>query len=308
MTQTTKQDSDAGTTASPEELSWSVDGLTLSGLAWGPADGHRVLALHGWLDNALSFQELARHLPDCRIVSLDLTGHGLSDDRSPDATYQIWDDIPQVIGVLDELGWERCTLLAHSRGASIAAILAGSVPERFERLIALDWFLPRPTDESDAAKQFRNFLTDRERRMKRPPRIFNSIEEYVQRRIQTGTEPNSARQLAARALVARDGGYELRGDGRLFGASALKLSSGQVDAFLAALKMPVILFRFETGHGRNDWVVDLTERAGRLVDDFTVTTIEGHHHCHMEPAQAAQIATQINRFMAAGKTGGGLMQ
>ena len=283
--------------ARADELSWTVDGLKLCALAWGPADGHRVLALHGWLDNALSFAALARHLPDCRIVALDLTGHGLSDDRSADATYQIWDDVPQILGVMDELGWDRCTLLAHSRGASIAAILAGAMPERVERLIALDWFLPRPTDDAVAAGQFRNFLNDRARRMKRPPRLFDSIEDYVERRRQTGTEPAMARLLADRALFAQKDGYKLRGDARLFGASAVKLTSGQVDAFLSALTMPVTLFRFDTGHGRNEWVEDLTERSQRLVAEFRAVTIEGHHHCHMEDAQATMIADDIARML-----------
>ena len=98
-------------------MSWTVDGLTVAGMAWGPADGHPVLALHGWLDNAASFEVLAPILAGCRVVALDLTGHGLSDHRSEDATYLIWDDIPQVLKVIEALGWTDCTMLGHSRGA-----------------------------------------------------------------------------------------------------------------------------------------------------------------------------------------------
>ena len=39
-------------------------GLTLRALAFGPATGRRVLAVHGWLDNAHSFAPLAAALPD----------------------------------------------------------------------------------------------------------------------------------------------------------------------------------------------------------------------------------------------------
>ncbi|MFY0450190.1 alpha/beta hydrolase, partial [Xanthomonas codiaei] len=40
----------------------------------------RILALHGWLDNAASFVPLSAHLqaPDLDLVLLDLPGHGHS--------------------------------------------------------------------------------------------------------------------------------------------------------------------------------------------------------------------------------------
>ena len=36
-----------------------ADGLTYAGLEWGDPDDYPILALHGWLDNALSFSVLA---------------------------------------------------------------------------------------------------------------------------------------------------------------------------------------------------------------------------------------------------------
>src|SRR5204862_6383008 len=48
---------------------------TLAALRWtSPSEGApvRVLALHGWLDNAASFAPLAPHLPGLDLVALDL--------------------------------------------------------------------------------------------------------------------------------------------------------------------------------------------------------------------------------------------
>ena len=61
--------------------------LTLRGKCWGPADGRPVLALHGWLDNASSFDLVAPALAarGFRVVALDLAGHGLSDHRPASA-------------------------------------------------------------------------------------------------------------------------------------------------------------------------------------------------------------------------------
>ena len=87
----------------PRERSWRVHGLELRGLSWGEAGAHPVLCLHGWLDNAASFSVLAPRLENCHVVALDLTGHGRSSWRSDDATYQIWDDLPEIQGVVDAL-------------------------------------------------------------------------------------------------------------------------------------------------------------------------------------------------------------
>ncbi len=70
-------------------FSVTADGLTYAGIEWGEPDGYPILALHGWLDNALSFSVLAPFLSEYRLIALDLSGQGLSDHRSLDATYHI---------------------------------------------------------------------------------------------------------------------------------------------------------------------------------------------------------------------------
>ena len=78
-------------------FSVTADGLTYAGVEWGDPDGYPILALHGWLDNALSFSVIAPFLNKYRLIALDLSGQGLSDHRSLDATYHIWDDVPQLL-------------------------------------------------------------------------------------------------------------------------------------------------------------------------------------------------------------------
>lgn len=62
--------------------------FVLKAKVWGPPDGLPVFALHGWLDNAGSFDTLIPLLPkNLRIVAVDTAGHGLSDPFPPDIAY-----------------------------------------------------------------------------------------------------------------------------------------------------------------------------------------------------------------------------
>jgi len=142
----------------PVSKTWTIEGVQLAGLVFGPTDGVPVLALHGWLDNAGSFETLAPLISNANIVAIDLPGHGLSDHRSPDSSYQVWDDLPQLFGLLDQLGWDKCILLGHSRGAMIATLMAAAMPERFTALITLDGMLPYPADDGNAIKHLRSFF------------------------------------------------------------------------------------------------------------------------------------------------------
>ena len=82
-------------------MDWEINGLRLAGLSWGDTRRPTVLALHGWLDNAASFSVLAPLRVQHHVISIDLTGHGRSACQSADAGYQIWDDLPELLGVLD---------------------------------------------------------------------------------------------------------------------------------------------------------------------------------------------------------------
>ena len=125
-----------------QEREWEIDGLRIRGLSWGDATLPTIIALHGWLDNAASFLELAPLLENYQVISIDLPGHGLSDDRSPDATYQIWDDLPQLCKIVEDVSSSPTILMGHSRGAIISILMASVLGEKVCSIIALDALIP----------------------------------------------------------------------------------------------------------------------------------------------------------------------
>lgn len=281
-----------------EQLNWTVDGLTIAGMAWGPADGHPVLALHGWLDNAGSFEVLAPMLDGCRVVALDLTGHGLSDHRSDDATYLIWDDIPQLLKIMDMLGWADCTVLGHSRGAMIGTILSAVMPKRVRCLITLDGLMPPPQDDANFVQQMHDSMRYTARISAQAQRRFASVEDFIERRLRYGVSREIAARLARRALEETGDGFLLRGDQRLYSPSAVKLNDRQLEAILRALSVPVLTIWASEGLFVHDWTAPILALANTVIGDLTSVTVDGHHHFHMEPGPAAAIAGHVLDFIA----------
>jgi pimeloyl-ACP methyl ester carboxylesterase len=277
----------------PVAQQWQVNGLRLAGLSWGEPTGRPLLALHGWLDNAASFSLLAPLLAGFHVVALDLTGHGLSERRSEDATYQIWDDLPQILGVVDGLGWDSFSLLGHSRGAIISSLLASAFPERVERLVLLDAVTPQPVAEEECATQMRKFVQDKQRLLQKDSRVFESVEAAVATRVERGLSHCAARLLVERNLQACAGGYAWTTDPRLRGASAVKLTAGQNQAVLEALDMPTLLLMAQEGFGRQP---EVAASAKRYIRDLTVEQIEGGHHFHMESC-VSTVAQRIVDFL-----------
>lgn len=281
------------------ECEWHIDGLTYRGLEWGPEDGTRVLALHGWMDHGGSFQSLAPKLAGCHVVAPDLSGQGLSSRRAAHATYNIWDDLPQIAELLDLLGWTDCVLVGHSRGGNIASLFAATQPDKVRALIALDSLVPEPNEPEDFVKTLRAFIEGTRRQNAREPRTFPTRADYMKRRQEQGNSPHTSEALAERALEEVAGGVRMRGDPRMFASSAVRLTQAQVDAVLRSLHCPVLNIWAEGGmKKRRPQVAGLIARAQVLVPDYECLALPGDHHFHLETEMAGTIADAILEFIA----------
>jgi pimeloyl-ACP methyl ester carboxylesterase len=280
-------------TREAKELFWQVNGLNLRGLSWGDKRLPPLLMLHGWLDNAASFSLLAPLLTDYYVVAVDLTGHGQSDRRSADASYQIWDDLPEIIGVLEQLAWSDFDLLGHSRGAIIATLLASSFPEKIKHLVLLDAIAPQAVPEQEFPEQLRKYLEQKPSLLQAKNRVFSDLKDAVQRREKNGLNEAAAQLIVERGLTSCDGGMTWTTDRRLYGASAVKLTAGQVQAVLKNLTMPALLLLAEGG--RMALAKDL-KRTRDAAPQLQLEFVVGGHHFHME-SSVASVANRIQGFL-----------
>lgn len=258
--------------------------MTLRGKLWGNPSARPMLALHGWLDNAASFDFLAPQLPDYFILALDLPGHGLSDHLPEGSHYNLIDTVSTMFQVLDQQGWQQVTLLGHSLGAALCTLMAASLPDRVDHLIVIDALGPLSEEVSNGPERLGNTVSKLISASKRPRRVYDALEDMIQTRI----DANGLRYLAAKALVDRgsrrcETGFAWRFDPRLLLPSLLYLTEEQVHAFLEKIQAPTFLVIGDQGLLAGNPMVDA--RIAK-VRDMNHTVISGHHHVHMDASDA----------------------
>jgi pimeloyl-ACP methyl ester carboxylesterase len=279
----------------PVERRFRLPGLTLAAEVWGMPGERPVLASHGWLDNAGSFELLAPHLPGCEIVALDLAGHGFSDFRSPDSAYNIWQDVGDLLDVANELGWERCTLLGHSRGAGISLLFAATFPERVDKLILLEGGVPLTGEPSDAPAGLAEALQEARKLRGKTGRIFPQRAAAIAERAAgfSKVTPAAAEVLARRSLREVPGGYRWHADQRLKAQSELRLTAEHARAFARRVTAPVLLLLATESPFADR---PLYRELPALIPNIEIDRARGGHHCHLEGSERA-IAERIQRFL-----------
>jgi pimeloyl-ACP methyl ester carboxylesterase len=280
----------------PNQREFVLPGLTLAAQVWGRGGGVPVLALHGWLDNSSTFDLLAPLMPDCEIVALDLAGHGRSGFRSPDAAYNIWEDVGDLLEVAEQLGWARFNLLGHSRGAAIAMLFAAAYSELTDRLVLLEGGVPVVGTAADAPETLARSFRERRDLRAKSGRVFVDRATAIAERARgfTKLSTEAAEILARRALREVDGGFQWHADQRLKGAPEVRLTREQVRAFVERVEAPALMVLAEDSPFRG---TDLYDEMIAAFEEIETVVLPGAHHLHLEGAQG-EIAALVRRFLA----------
>lgn len=105
-----------------------------------------VILAHGVTDNGLCWTRLAKALePDYDLIMVDARGHGLSD--KPEHGYGAHNQANDLVQLIQALNLNQPTIIGHSMGGVVAAVLADMYPEQVGRLVLEDpaWY-PREED------------------------------------------------------------------------------------------------------------------------------------------------------------------
>ena len=296
-----------------EELSLEINDLQLAAIRWRPEGDHvnqRFLCVHGWLDNAGSFEALGQQLSTrgFDVLALDLAGCGKTSHRSLHGYYNLWDDLIDLEAVLEQFEWNNFVLAGHSRGAGVSALYAATQPVGLRGLILLDGIVPPDFGTESLPVQIRGFIDERKQALNRNKRentdgatkglLASYHDAWEKRKRLCNLSFEDMEPLLARALVSADveGYFKWSHDQRLNGRSIYRLSHADKVAMLGAITVPALMMVAEQGR-----VKSIDESAIRelmtQVPDLTVKSNPGDHHFHMERDKVNDLAELLILWM-----------
>ncbi|WP_449432756.1 alpha/beta fold hydrolase [Pseudomonas putida] len=297
----------------PKDHLLDLNGIEIAVRCWGPEDGIPVLALHGWLDNAASFERLAPLLDGCFVVAPDLVGHGRSDHRRHDSGYYLWEHAEDMLAVTDSLGMGQFHVLAHGMGSGIASLLA-AMTSAIASMTFLDGMgAPFTVAENDRVQHLARAY--RLKRMIQRSQLegfneahsdrFEDLEtalEQRRKRLDGELSEGGARLLALRDLLQVGEGYCWRHDPRLVLPEPMPLTEREACDLLGQIQCPLYLMFGRQGAFAGD---GFERRRPALPAQAKVSWHPGGHHFHLDAPDRA-LVDQLLRILA--RHEGGVLQ
>jgi pimeloyl-ACP methyl ester carboxylesterase len=271
----------------------NISGLSIACKIWGDSANPPIVALHGWLDNANSFDPIAAYLHnDYYFIAIDLPGHGHSSHLPDYSNYHFIDAIFLIIKVLNELKLDKVHLLGHSMGACLASLVGGIASDRFLSISLIEGLGPFSHPEKMAVSQLSNYLDYTTQKKIKKNKGYDSFEEACLARALRGyVSLDIAKILCQRALYEKHGQYYWRHDRRLLGPSPLYLTELQILSCLQKITAKTCLIWASKGFSFDSKLIQ--ERV-KAINNLKIEHFDGGHHIHME--QPETLARSLAAF------------
>ena len=180
-------------------------------------------------------------------------------------------------------------------GAGIGSILAASLPQRVERLVAIEALGALAETPERTVTRLRQGVAAMRALPSKRLRVFPDLAAPIRARMQANqlSEP-CARLLVERGVVAVEGGFAWSSDPRLTVDTLQRMTEDQVRALVQGIECPT---RVVFADPPQTYLPEplRSERAG-LLPRGELTVIAGTHHLHME--DPAALAAVIGDFLA----------
>ncbi|XP_011064232.1 PREDICTED: probable serine hydrolase [Acromyrmex echinatior] len=286
-----------------KEIEIPVPWGKVAGKLWGSQNKQPILALHGWQDNAASFDNIAPLImKNTPVLAIDLPGHGLSSWLPPGFMYNELIYFLLVKRIKRYFGWEKIKVMAHSLNAMTIYWYAATFPTELQYVIALDFFKFISISTDTHTSMFRNAVDT----------FFKLEESYVQlsytqseimKKISTGIyinlDESSIKILMTRGITQKeDGMYIINRDPRMRVIPIHSMfSSEQVEEYAKFITCPYLIIKGDINfYGEDQELFYKTLEIMRATNDTVQYEIlSATHHLHLtHPKDTAAI---INPFL-----------
>ncbi|XP_011158765.2 probable serine hydrolase [Solenopsis invicta] len=272
-----------------KEIEISVPWGKVAGKLWGSQDKQPILAVHGWQDNAASFDNIAplimKHTP---VLAIDLPGHGLSSWIPPGFMYNELIYILLIKRIKNHFGWEKVKMLGHSLNAMMVHWYGACFPKDMQYIIALDIFKFASMDPIAHITMFANTLEaflKVEQNTVQPS--YKTQSEIIKKAKESGfpvLDDLSYIILMTRGTTRKeDGTYVINRDPRLRVTPMNMFSQDQLEAYANLFKCPYLIIQ-----GDKNFYPEEKENFYRALeilhaanDKVQFETISATHHLHL---------------------------
>lgn len=270
---------------------------SIKGLCWGQGNSKKILALHGWLDNAASFYYLAPLLAKkgYEVVAIDFAGHGHSDHRAKGHFNHFIDYVLDLDEVLDKLEWKNPIFLGHSMGAAMAQMYTAAFPEKINKLIMIENLGAVPSYQNETASEgLREAISLWKNHTLKHKHFYKDVNQGLKARKKvTPMEEQYLYPMVKRGLKKTKKGYHWRTDKRLRLRSLFRFSENIIQDLLKSKKPKTLLILAKP----NTYALSypsVEERIKKL-NPTEFVKIVGHHHLHLDKSE--EINRQIIKFL-----------
>lgn len=261
------------------------------------------MALHGWLDNAGTFDTLIPLLPqNLHIVAVDTVGHGLSDHFPPDIAYNFFDCLLAIERMTKALKWKKFSIIGHSMGTAMGMLYASVFPEKVEKLVCLDLARAEVTRPETIGYRFRKTvgkLLKYETAIIDGPEKPFSYETAIEKSI-AGTfgslDRKASEVLLKRGLKQVEGGYVFRRDRRLMAAPLTMTPKEDQLVMAKEVTADVLVIKFAQGpeFESPENFMEHVETLKTKAKSVHYVEVEGTHHVHLtHPERIAPIISDF---------------
>ena len=231
-----------------EALTIDVPGLRLAAKAWGNPEGVPFLGLHGWLDNANTFNRLAPLLPELNFIALDFAGPwALGPPGARGVHYTAFFDVQDVVAAAGSLGFERFGLIGHSMEGAVTSETAGLFPERVTQAISIDGFVHHQGSPKDCNDRNKEAILQMLKASEKKPPVYASIDAMAERVTQATDQASLRPPSSSPGATTLWRAVTWRTDPRIRFATPLRITERQLDELMAQSTAPALLIAATQG-------------------------------------------------------------